>query len=79
MPKIVHHRDKCIGCGSCALEQPEHWEMEEKDGKANLKDSSNKSGKHIKNVRKDEEELCKKVVEDCPVNCIKYEEQSNIL
>ena len=74
MPKLVHYRDKCIGCGSCVLEQPEYWEMEEKDGKANLKKSSEKSRIHIKDVRKDEEELCKRVCKDCPVNCIKYGE-----
>lgn len=74
MPKLIHYRDKCIGCGSCALEQSEHWEMEDKDGKANLKKSKEKSRIYVKDVRKDEEKLCKRVAQDCPVNCIKYED-----
>ena len=34
--KIVHLRDECIGCGSCAAVCPENWFMAD-DGKASPK------------------------------------------
>ena len=36
MEKIIHEREKCIGCGSCVALCPKFWEMEE-DGKSSLK------------------------------------------
>lgn len=33
MIKVVHERDKCIGCGACAAVCSDNWEMSE-DGKA---------------------------------------------
>jgi len=35
MAKIIHERDKCIGCGSCVALCPKQWEMDE-DGKSKL-------------------------------------------
>lgn len=75
MPKLIHYRNKCIGCGSCALEQPEHWEMDTTDGRANLKNSKNKSGVFQKQVEEFETIRCKSVVDLCPVNCIKFDEK----
>ena len=34
--KIIHYRNKCIGCGICHQMQPEYWRMSRKDGKATL-------------------------------------------
>ena len=39
MPRIIHEREKCIGCGACAAVCPEFWEMKG-DGKSHLKKSS---------------------------------------
>lgn len=36
MYKILHYRDKCIGCGVCQEMQPALWRMSKKDGKATL-------------------------------------------
>ena len=36
MPKLIHYRKKCIGCGICYQQQPLHWRMSKKDGKATL-------------------------------------------
>ncbi len=36
MPRIIHYRHKCIGCGLCHEMQPELWRMSKKDGKATL-------------------------------------------
>ncbi len=38
MAKIIHERQKCIGCGSCAALCSKYWEMAE-DGKARLLNS----------------------------------------
>ena len=67
MPKVIHEKDKCIGCGACAAVCPNFWEMGD-DGKSHLK-GSKKSGKNfeleIKNT------ACNKDAEGtCPVQCI---------
>ena len=36
MSKLVHYRDKCIGCGICYEMQPDYWRMSTRDGKATL-------------------------------------------
>lgn len=70
--KIVHERDKCIGCGSCAAICPDFWEMAE-DGKSFLKNSTvnPQTGYPERSLGKigcNEE-----AVNVCPVNCIKIE------
>lgn len=49
MPKILHHRQKCIACGACAAVCPKFFEMSEKDGLSDLKkakyDAQKKQGK----------------------------------
>lgn len=68
MPKIIHEREKCIGCGSCAALCPDFWEMAE-DGKATLKNSvKNAEG----NFELEIEEIgCNQEAADsCPVKCI---------
>ena len=37
--KIIHEREKCIGCGACAAICPKYWEMKD-DGKSHLVGSS---------------------------------------
>ncbi len=61
MFKIIHDREKCIGCGAC-VSVCDNWEMGD-DGKAKLKKTEV------------EEVGCnKEAVEICPVQCIKIEE-----
>ena len=36
--KIIHEKEKCIGCGSCVALCPKYWELVE-DGKAHLLNS----------------------------------------
>lgn len=38
MSKVIHQRDKCIGCGTCVAVCPSFWHMGD-DGKASLKDA----------------------------------------
>lgn len=42
MPKIIHFRKNCIGCGSCVEHSKNNWKMSELDGKADLIDSTQK-------------------------------------
>ncbi|MEK7123799.1 MAG: ferredoxin [Patescibacteria group bacterium] len=70
MPKIIHHREKCIGCGTCAAICPEFWEMDEKDFKANLK--GGKTDKKTGDQELEMKELaCNQEAADaCPVQVI---------
>ena len=67
--KIVHERQKCIGCGSCAALCPKYWEIAE-DGKANLLNSkvNPKTGNGELEITKIE---CNQEAADtCPVQII---------
>jgi len=67
MPKIIHEKDKCIGCGACAAVCPNFWEMGD-DGKSKLK-GAKKVGKNFELKVKDA--ACNKDAEStCPVQCI---------
>ncbi|RLJ03693.1 MAG: ferredoxin [Candidatus Aenigmatarchaeota archaeon] len=62
MFKIIHNREKCIGCGACAS-ICDNWEIDE-NGKAKPKKTEV------------EEVGCNKEAADvCPVQCIKIEEE----
>jgi ferredoxin len=60
--KIIHHYEKCIGCGSCVAICPENWQMNE-EGKASP-------------IKIEIEELgCNQEAErGCPVQCIHIKE-----
>ncbi len=62
MPKIIHDRDACVGCGACVSVCPDNWEMAE-DGKAKCK-----------NTEVEEIGCNKQAAEICPAQCIKIEE-----
>ena len=58
--RIIHEREKCIGCGSCAAICPENWE---------LKGEKSRPKKTIL-----EEIGCNQEAADsCPVECIHVE------
>lgn len=70
MPTIIHEKEKCIGCGSCAALCQKFWEMAE-DGKAHLLNSKKnpETDNYELEVRKIE---CNQdAVDSCPVQCIK--------
>ncbi|MDP2750356.1 MAG: ferredoxin [Nanoarchaeota archaeon] len=70
MPKIIHERERCIGCGSCISICPEHWEMGD-DGKSSLKGADKKGDIYEKQV--DDLACSEEAAEACPVTCIKVE------
>jgi len=71
MAKIIHYRDKCIGCGVCFEMQPEIWRMSKKDGKATLLKATAKKSIHILPLFASLELLTHEVAKACPVKIIK--------
>lgn len=68
MAKVIHERERCIGCGSCVALCSKFWEMAE-DGKSTLKNSAkNTEGNYELEIEKVE---CNQEAADaCPVQCI---------
>lgn len=71
MPKIIHYRNKCIGCSICFEMQPAFWRMSKKDGKATLVKSIEKKGVFQLNIQEMDKDLSIEVQKACPVNIIK--------
>lgn len=69
MPKIIHYRDKCIGCGVCYEMQSEIWRMSRKDGKAVLLNATLKKETSILPIPEFMVQLSEAVA--CPVKIIK--------
>jgi len=63
--KIIHDREKCVGCGYCQMLCPDNWEIYDDDYKAKVK-------KEI--IDETEYEKNKEVADGCPAQCIKIEE-----
>lgn len=69
MPKIIHEREKCIGCGSCAALCPAFWEMSE-DGKSKLIGAEkNTEGNY--ELETNEVGCNQEAADTCPAQCIR--------
>jgi len=71
MHKIIHYRNKCIGCGICYEQQPELWRMSKKDGKATLIKGVGKKDVFVLSIPNDAVHRSKEVAVACPVRIIK--------
>ncbi len=71
MHKIIHYRNKCIGCGVCYEQQPELWRMSKKDGKATLLNGIGKKDVFIRDIANLEVIKSREVAAVCPVRIIK--------
>lgn len=69
--KIIHEREKCIGCGSCAAVCSKFWEITE-DGKSRLLGSQSNS-KNIYELDVQEPGCNQEAADICPVQCIRIE------
>lgn len=73
MAKLIHYRQRCIGCNACVEIAFERWRISKKDGKAVLLSGIEKKGVYQANIRNEEVEDNLRVVEACPVNIIKLD------
>lgn len=71
MVKIIHYRNKCIGCNSCVEYAPNRWKISESDGKCDLIGAVQKKDVFIAEINPDEIVENKKAAQDCPVRIIK--------
>lgn len=73
MPKLIHYRQRCIGCNSCVEIDFERWRMSKRDGKATLINGIEKKGVYQLAIKSEDIEICENVVRACPVNVIRIE------
>jgi len=73
MIKIVHLRQKCIGCNACVEVAPWRWRMSKKDGKSVLIESKGKKGIYRVSVGEDELRENEQAAKNCPVKIIRIE------
>ena len=73
MHKIIHYRNKCIGCGICHEQQPGFWRMSKKDGKATLVKGVGKKDVFILNITNETLIRSQVVATACPVRIIKIQ------
>jgi len=71
MSKIIHYRDKCIGCGICVEQQPSYWRMSKKDGKATLLKSTFRKAVYVLIVSDAIQQETQGIAKLCPVKIIK--------
>ena len=71
MPKIIHYRNKCIGCNICFEMQPALWRMSKKDGKVTLVQSVAKKEVYQLEIGEADIELTIQVLKACPVKIIR--------
>ncbi len=70
MPKIIHYRTKCIGCGICFEIQPDVWRMSTKDGKATLVNAIQKKEIYQLEENANNTRGLQEVIDACPVKII---------
>ena len=73
--KIIHYRNNCIGCNSCTEHAPGNWEIDQVDGKVNLKRASGANGVFIAEISELEIEDNTRAAQDCPVGIIHIVDQ----
>jgi len=70
MFKILHYRDRCLGCAYCIEVAPSLFAVNEKDGKVDLINSSTKNGVQSVSVNDYFETEAKEAAELCPAKII---------
>jgi len=72
--KIIHEKEKCIGCGSCVALCPKFWEMAD-DGKARLLNSKENQKTGNFEIEIEKAECNQEAADACPVQCISIVKQ----
>lgn len=70
--RIIHEREKCIGCGSCAAICSKYWEMAD-DGKAKLLGAKVVPKSENYELEIEQIECNQEAADVCPVQCIHIE------
>lgn len=73
MPKLIHYRQRCIGCNACVEIDYDRWRMSKRDGKATLIGGIDKKGIYQLPIKHIDIEVCESVIKACPVNVIRME------
>lgn len=71
MPKVVHYRNKCIGCNVCFEMDARYWRMSRKDGKASLVGSTKKGMTEVREIPSADVARMREIAQACPVAVIK--------
>ncbi len=69
--KVLHFREKCIGCYYCVEVAPQRWKMNEEDGKSDLIDATKKKNYWEADIFPDEYKAVKEAEAICPAKVIK--------
>ncbi len=72
--KVIHRREKCIGCNSCCVIAPNTWEMEDSDGKSRLRHGVKRNRVEVAEIFDDELAANKRAAAACPTKIIAVEE-----
>jgi len=75
MFRIIHYRQKCIGCNACVEVSPSRWRISKKDGRSVLMEGKEKKGFYNVHVSDDELEENLIASQNCPVNIIRIEKR----
>jgi ferredoxin len=71
MVRIIHFRQKCIGCYACVEVHPDRWRVSRKDGKSVLVDGQPKRDHFIATIHESEVEANLQAARNCPVKVIR--------
>ncbi len=71
MPKILQHRNRCIGCNLCYEIWPVRWRLSRTDGKCTLVGGIEKTGVWQATVSADELPMNEQAAAACPVKIIR--------
>lgn len=69
--KVIHQRNKCIGCNVCVTIAPQNWTMDEVEGKSRLAGAKEKRGVFVGEIFECDLIDNKRAAEACPMNIIK--------
>ncbi len=72
MKKLSIDVEKCVSCGACAANCPDHFEIRD-DGKAHLKEAEVIDGLEVKEVDENEAGISD-AVNGCPVQAIELKD-----
>ena len=68
--KIIHQREKCIGCAYCEEVAPDLFQMKYSDGKAILLHAGEKKGFYALNISEAQADSARLASSVCPVKII---------